>query len=140
VSDPACPACAGAWPDPGHRIAGLSLTVAYLHEDQFLPGWTILVLRRHATELWELTPDERAELLEEVTLVARALDEAYGAAKLNYALLGNQIPHVHWHLVPRRRDDPAPREAPWSIAHAPRRLGPAELEASLAELRLRLPH
>jgi len=140
VSDPACPACAGAWPDPGHRIAGLSLTVAYLHEDQFLPGWTILVLRRHATELWELTPDERAELLEEVTLVARALDEAYGAAKLNYALLGNQIPHVHWHLVPRRRDDPAPREAPWSIAHAPRRLAGPALEAALATLRLRLPH
>ena len=140
MSAPACPACAGVWPDPAHRIAGLALTVAYLYEDQFLPGSTLLVLRRHATELWELTREERAELLEEVTTVARALDEAYGAAKMNCALLGNQIPHVHWHIVPRRLDDPAPREAPWSIAHVPRRLGGTELEAALAGLRLRLPH
>ena len=140
MSDPTCSACSGTWPDPARRIAGLSLTVAYLHDDQFLPGWTVLVLRRHATELWELTREERAELVEEVTTVARALGDTYGAVKLNYALLGNQLPHVHWHIVPRRRDDPAPLEAPWSIPHAPRRLAPAELEERLAALRLRLPH
>jgi len=140
LSPAPCSACDGTWPDEAHRIAGLSLTVAYLHEDQFIPGWTVLVLRRHATELWELTREERAELIEEAAVVAHALHDVYGAAKLNHGVLGNQIPHIHWHIVPRRPDDPAPRAAPWAIDHAPRRLTPAELEASLAALRLRLPH
>lgn len=54
--------------------------------------------------------------------------------KLNYGLLGNQLPHIHWHLVPRLPGDPAPREAPWAILHDPRRLGPSEREARIARI------
>ena len=40
--------------------------------------------------------------MEEVTRVARAVATAFGAVKMNYELLGNQIAHIHWHLIPRR--------------------------------------
>ena len=67
------------------------------------------VLRRHATELYELATDERARVMEEVSAVARALQRAFGARKVNYALFGNVLPHMHWHLIPRLGSDPAPR-------------------------------
>ncbi len=130
-----CPACLAHWPDAACRIAVLGLTVAYLHDDQVFPGWTVLVLKRHATELYELTPQERSGLIEEVSRTAHALAAVYGARKMNYALLGNQIPHIHWHVMPRLASDPAPGEPVWSHRHEPRRLAPAELAGRVAELR-----
>lgn len=134
-----CLACRGGWPDPADRIADLGLSVAYLHDDQFFPGWTLLVLKRHATELYELARDERARLIDEVAAAAAALARAFAARKVNYGLLGNQLPHIHWHVVPRRVDDPAPRDAVWGIAHAPVRLAGAERERRIAAIRALLP-
>jgi diadenosine tetraphosphate (Ap4A) HIT family hydrolase len=138
VTAEACPACTGRWPTPEQRIADCGSTIAYLHDDQFFPGWTCLVLKRHATELWQLEPAERARLIEEVSRVARAVSVAFGAIKMNYELLGNAIAHVHWHLVPRRADDPSPRMPVWTVAHEPRRLGPDEMTARIALIRSHL--
>jgi len=114
-----CKACAGEWPLKDHKIADLELAAAYLFEDQFFPGWTVLVLKRHATELFDLTREERSQLMEEVTEVSRTLAVVFDAVKINYELLGNQLPHIHWHLIPRLADDPAPREAVWTVKHDP---------------------
>ncbi len=138
MSTEACPACSGQWPAPGQRIADCGLTVAYLHDDQFFAGWTFLLLKRHATELWQLEPGARAQLIEEVSRVARAVGTAFGAAKMNYELLGNAIAHIHWHLVPRRADDPAPKRPVWTVAHEPRRLAPGELAERIALIRSHL--
>jgi diadenosine tetraphosphate (Ap4A) HIT family hydrolase len=138
VTPEACPACTGQWPAPEQRIADCGSTVAYLHDDQFFPGWTFLLLKRHATELWELGPAERAALIEEVARVARAVGTAFEAVKLNYELLGNQIAHIHWHLIPRRADDPAPRSPVWNVAHEPRRLPAGELAERIALIRSHL--
>jgi diadenosine tetraphosphate (Ap4A) HIT family hydrolase len=35
--------------------------------------------------------------------------------KMNCALLGNLVPHLHWHLIPRHADDPNPRGAIWEV-------------------------
>jgi diadenosine tetraphosphate (Ap4A) HIT family hydrolase len=133
-----CPACSGRWPRVDHRIGDLGFSVAYLHEDQYFPGWTLLVLKRHATELYELSREERAGLVEEVSQVARALATTFDAVKINYELLGNQVPHVHWHIIPRLGGDPAPRMPTWVVEHAPRPLATAELSSRLAGLRTRL--
>jgi diadenosine tetraphosphate (Ap4A) HIT family hydrolase len=138
VSGEICPACAGRWPPPEQRIVDCGTTIAYLHDDQFFAGWTILVLKRHATELWQLEPGERAALIEEVSRMARALHTAFSAVKLNYELLGNQIGHIHWHLIPRRADDPAPRAPVWTVDHEPRRLAAPELAERMAVIRARL--
>ena len=130
-----CPACLGSWPAAEQRLADLGLTVAYLHDDQFFPGWTLLVLKRHATELFQLTREERAQLVEEVSAVAEALARTFGARKVNYELLGNQVPHIHWHVIPRLPEDPAPREPVWGIRHEPERLAPEERDRRLATIR-----
>ncbi|MBK9307511.1 MAG: HIT family protein [Nitrospira sp.] len=119
MSDPTCKACLGTWPRPDYFIADLGLSKAYLHEDQFFPGWTVVVFQRHATELFHLAPPERIQLIEEVTLVANVLSEVYQAKKINYELLGNQLPHLHWHVIPRLGTDPAPLEPVWRVPHDP---------------------
>ncbi|MEY4527623.1 MAG: hypothetical protein RL768_1342 [Nitrospirota bacterium] len=117
MTDPTCKACQGTWPRADHFIADLGLSQAYLHEDQFFPGWTVVVFRRHATELFHLAPTERIQLMEEVTLVAKTLAQVFGARKINYELLGNQLPHIHWHLIPRLATDPDPLEPVWRVPH-----------------------
>lgn len=131
----ACAACDKSWPPSEARIAGFALSDAYLHQDQSMLGWTVLVLRRHATELFELTEKERAELIEEVSALARAVAIAFDARKVNYALLGNQLPHIHWHVIPRRADDPHPHVPPWSVARPPVTLAAAERDAHIARVR-----
>lgn len=81
-------------------------SVALLGTWQFYEGYCILVSRRHATELNELSADERRAFLEEMCLLAQAIATCYRPHKLNYELLGNQVPHLHWHLFPRSLDDP----------------------------------
>ena len=130
-----CDACRGRWPDPADRIAELAESVLYLHIDQFFRGWSVLVLRRHATELYDLARDERARLMDEVSDVARALAGAFDARKVNYALFGNLLPHVHWHIVPRLANDPAPREAVFAVAHEPVPLADAERQDLIARIR-----
>ncbi|HEU4684550.1 MAG TPA: HIT family protein [Nitrospira sp.] len=131
VTDPSCKACSGAWPQPDHLIVELGLTRAYLHDDQFFPGWTVLVLKRHATELFQLTAAERASLIEEVTLIAKVLAQVFEAHKMNYELLGNQLPHIHWHVIPRSRHDPAPLSPVWLVHHDQQRLSLEALDQRL---------
>ncbi|MGB5039890.1 MAG: HIT family protein, partial [Nitrospira sp.] len=102
---------------------------------QFFPGWTVLVLKRHATELFHLSRDERSRLMEEVSGVAALLAQEWQAVKVNYELLGNQLPHIHWHLIPRLPRDPAPLEPVWRIAHEPVRLEPTALALEIDRLR-----
>jgi len=119
VTDPTCKVCQGSWPKEDHFIDDLGLSKAYLHEDQFFPGWTVVVFKRHATELFHLAPTERIQLMEEVNLVAKTLARVYEARKINYELLGNQLPHIHWHVIPRLTNDPAPLEPVWRAQHEP---------------------
>jgi diadenosine tetraphosphate (Ap4A) HIT family hydrolase len=137
MKSPACRACSGQWPPKTHYIADCGHTEAYLHDDQFFTGWTILVLKRHATELFHLSREERAHLIEEVSQVASLLADELGAVKINYELLGNQQPHIHWHLIPRLADDPAPLEPVWRVPHEPRSLSERARDELLIRLRRR---
>ena len=138
MSDADCRACRPDWPPADAFIADCGPTRAYLHEDQFFPGWTLLILKRHATELYELDRDERGALMDAVTAMARALAAAFDAVKMNYELLGNLLPHIHWHLIPRRADDPIPRQPVWTLPHEPRMLPAVERRAHIEAIRRHL--
>jgi diadenosine tetraphosphate (Ap4A) HIT family hydrolase len=131
MTDPTCKACQGIWPREDHFIADLGLSQAYLHDDQFFPGWTLVVLKRHATELFHLSSTERIQLMEEVSLVAQSLAQVYAASKINYELLGNQLPHIHWHLIPRLTDDPAPLKPVWVVQHDLKLLPESDLRSAV---------
>jgi diadenosine tetraphosphate (Ap4A) HIT family hydrolase len=119
-------------------IADLGQSRVYLNEDQFFPGWVFVVLKRHAVELYDLQAPERAGLIEDVTRVAQALARVYRPVKMNYELLGNQVPHIHWHLVPRLEGDPEPRWPVWRVPHEPRVLPPDDVRQRIADIRTAL--
>jgi len=117
------------------HIADLNLSRVFLHEDQFFPGYVLLVLRRHVTELYDLAAAERATLMEEVSRVAQALARVFRPVKMNYELLGNMVPHVHWHLVPRLPTDPALRAPIWTVDHQAAPLAPAAARERIETIR-----
>jgi diadenosine tetraphosphate (Ap4A) HIT family hydrolase len=88
-------------------------SVAFLGAWQFYHGYCVLVSRRHVTELSALDDDERRSYLDEMCLLSKAIEAAFHPHKMNYELLGNQVPHLHWHLFPRYRDDPARMHSTW---------------------------
>jgi len=138
MTDPSCKACSGTWPGSDQFIADLGLSMAYLHDDQFFPGWAVVVFKRHATELFHLAPTERIQMMEEVSRFAKVLAETFDAQKMNYGLLGNQIPHIHWHVIPRVAGDPAPLEPVWRIAHDRVTLSVDHIQATIARIKKRL--
>jgi diadenosine tetraphosphate (Ap4A) HIT family hydrolase len=107
--DATCPFCAKLAGleslSPGEVVWTFPHSVAFLGAWQFFEGYCVLVSRRHATELSQLADAERQAFLDEMCLLARAIEMAYRPHKLNYELLGNQVPHLHWHLFPRSKQD-----------------------------------
>jgi diadenosine tetraphosphate (Ap4A) HIT family hydrolase len=94
----------------GVRIQAATYSDAYLQRADMQRGYTIVIWRgRHVVEPTDLEPDEAAGYWREVLRVARALHRYYQPLKMNYETLGNMIPHLHTHLVPRYAEgDPAP--------------------------------
>ncbi len=88
-------------------------SVALLGQWQYYQGYCVLISRRHATELSQLKPEERRAFLDEMCLLARAVEDCFQPRKLNYELLGNQVPHLHWHLFPRYDFDPEKQKPVW---------------------------
>jgi diadenosine tetraphosphate (Ap4A) HIT family hydrolase len=95
-------------------IAELDTGWAVLGNVQFWPGYSLLLCKSPVTELHELPRATRLRHLEEVAQLAEAVHRVVRPHKLNYELLGNLVPHVHWHVFPRRADEPAPRAPVWT--------------------------
>ena len=69
------------------------------------PGFCRVILARHVREMTDLAPAEREAFMAVVFGVEAAIRETMRADKMNLASLGNMTPHLHWHVVPRFRDD-----------------------------------
>jgi len=65
--------------------------------------------------------------------VGEALTKIFDVGKINSELLGNQVPHIHWHVIPRLKSDPDPLNPVWCVSHEPVRLA-----SSLLSERIRL--
>lgn len=78
-----------------------------------LPGWLVLVARRHVEAIDELTDDEAVELGRLVRQASIALREVTGCIKTYVIQFAEHQdhPHVHFHIVPRMADQPDNRRS-----------------------------
>lgn len=134
--------------EPGCELCELSVPVAWagdkfsviVVDDASYPGFCRVIWRDHVREMSDLSRDDRLLLNEAVFLVEQAVREVMQPLKVNVASLGNVVPHLHWHIIPRYADDahfPAPvwaqavRETPSDILAARRALA-EQLGAAIA--------
>jgi diadenosine tetraphosphate (Ap4A) HIT family hydrolase len=123
------------WADDALRVV--------LADEPDFPGFCRVIWNAHVAEMSDLSDNERAKLMTAVNGVERAIRRVVAPAKVNLASLGNQVPHVHWHVIPRHSNDSrfplpiwAPRQRTVSEAMLSQRRARATLlrEAVRAEL------
>ena len=83
-------------------------------------GFCRVVWNDHIAEFSDLDERDRNHVMRVVAAVERSLRTALSPHKMNVASLGNQTPHLHWHVIPRYRDD---SHYPNPIWAAPQREG-----------------
>jgi len=93
-----------------------------LADEPDYPGYCRVVWNAHVREMTDLDPDARARFMATVFAVEQGVRELMRPDKINLASLGNQVPHLHWHVIPRFVDD---RHFPDPIWAEARRAPPA---------------
>jgi diadenosine tetraphosphate (Ap4A) HIT family hydrolase len=87
--------------------------------DRDYPGFCRVILNRHVSEMTDLDAATRQELMRVVFATEQALRQLIRPSKINLASLGNVVPHLHWHVIPRFADDRHFPGAIWSEAQRP---------------------
>jgi diadenosine tetraphosphate (Ap4A) HIT family hydrolase len=112
-----CVMCAQGRPEEnefGIRVYRSDTADGYLQkQDVGQRGYCLVIWRgRHIADVTQLSDTEAGRYWDDVMRVARAVQLHYAPAKLNLATLGNEVPHLHTHIVPRYVDDPEPGQPP----------------------------
>ena len=115
-------------------VARSRASVLTLSPNQSQPGYCVLWSTKHVAEPFQLDPDRAADFLGDMMAAARAIHRVYGADKLNYQVLGNVVPHLHCHIIPRYVGDRAPG-GPILPDARPMHLPPAEHRTQVERLR-----
>jgi histidine triad (HIT) family protein len=93
---------------PAHVVLSNETCVAFLDARPLFPGHVLLVPRAHRETLADLPPDEVAPLFTAAQSLCQALETALGADGTFVAInnrVSQSVPHLHVHIVPRRRGD-----------------------------------
>jgi len=85
-----------------------------LVNDASLPGFCRVIWNRHVSEMTDLSHGEREHLMTLVFAVETAIRRVMQPDKVNIAVLGNMVPHIHWHVIPRFKDDAFFPGSAWS--------------------------
>ena len=103
-----CKIAAGAL--PAFTVYEDAQTLAFLDINPVHPGHTLVVPKRHATNIFDIAPDDWAAVCETARRLAGAIEHAMGASGINLMMnnrehAGQVIDHPHLHLIPRHQGD-----------------------------------
>lgn len=106
-----CPLCAPnhesmIWSDEQLRVIAVN--------DPDFPGFVRVICQPHVREFSDLSPAQRIRLMELVAQIESLMRVMLSPEKINLASLGNQVPHLHWHIIPRWSDDACFPDSIWS--------------------------
>jgi histidine triad (HIT) family protein len=93
---------------PAHVVHSDELTLAFLDFRPLFVGHTLLIPRDHVETLADLPEEMLAPFFASAQLLSRAMEEVMGADGSFVALnnrISQSVPHLHAHIVPRRRKD-----------------------------------
>lgn len=91
------------------------LRVIAVHDEPNAPAFCRVIWNSHTAEMTDLSPGERAELMDVVYCVEAAMRQVLQPAKINLASLGNVVPHLHWHVIARFADDACFPSPIWAV-------------------------
>jgi ATP adenylyltransferase len=118
IAGKGCTLC-GPLPEQGEysfKVADLGISTLLLQREQIYRGYCILAFTgRHATGLERLTAEEHSLFMADLRKAGNAVFAAVVPDHMNYATLGNAVPHLHVHIIPRYRTDPRWGGTVWEI-------------------------
>ncbi len=132
-----CPLCTTTG---GELIWQNDFARVILADEVGYPGFCRVVLKQHIAEMTDLNPAERLHLMNIVWAVEAVLRSTLQPTKINLACLGNMVPHLHWHIIPRWSDDPHFPAPIWASAqhnnpHEVSDISVLQLKQQLAQLK-----
>ena len=85
-----------------------------IYKDSFLrvilvdeiPGYIRIITNKHIKEFSELSDEEAINLSLTVKKIEKVMIKFLNPDKINIVTLGNMVPHLHIHIIPRYINDP----------------------------------
>jgi len=96
-------------------IAELKESYVILAEGQYFKGYCILFTKSHQEHTHKLPMKVQKCLYEDMMRVTAAIDKAFKPERFNYENLGNITHHIHWHVIPRYKNDKYKKLPIWQI-------------------------
>ena len=109
-----------------------------LVDDADYPGFCRVIWGEHVKEMTDLAQPERMHLMAVVFTTEKMLREIIRPDKINLASLGNQVPHLHWHVIPRFADDAHFPDPVWALRKRATRAARMDRSRLIGELKRRL--
>ncbi len=73
--------------------------------DSHYPGFIRLILNQHIAEMTDLEGKDAHQILSALLAIEKCMRDILNPDKINLASLGNMMPHLHWHIIPRYKND-----------------------------------
>jgi diadenosine tetraphosphate (Ap4A) HIT family hydrolase len=114
INRASCELCASPTGDVVYRDEKLHILLV---DDPNYPGFCRVIWNDHVKEMTDLSPEDRVFFMNVVWQVEIAVREVMQPDKMNTASLGNMVPHLHWHVIPRYVDDAHFPSPIWAETH-----------------------
>ena len=102
MKQPGCELCEA---EGGRLVLSNEFLRVVLVDDPDFPGFARVIWNDHVREMSDLAVEDQQRLMQTVFAVERAQRAVLAPEKINLASLGNVVPHLHWHVIPRFADD-----------------------------------
>lgn len=106
----------------GIKICEMPMSKLILFKEQTHKGRVIVACKKHVDDVTQLTKEERAQFMEDISRAAECLHKTFHPDKINFGAYGDTMHHLHVHLVPKYKD-----EAEWGDVFA---MNPHKVELS----------
>ena len=89
----------------GYFCCEMESSNVYIFKEHSHPGRVLVAHKKHVSEIIELTDEERNQFFKDINTVSNAIHKVFNPDKVNYGAYGDTGHHLHFHLVPKYKDD-----------------------------------